>query len=58
MAPEEHARLIQRIDKIPQTDKAAIIITLDYADEIKVNTFGEPQWVDLIIKKLKEGGSK
>lgn len=58
MTPEEHARLIQRIDKIPQTDKAAVIITLNFADELKINTFGDSQWIDLLIRKLKEGGDK
>lgn len=65
MAPEEHARLILRIDKIPQTDKAAVIITLNFADELHVNTFGDSQrivgdsqWIDLLIRKLKEGGDK
>lgn len=58
MTPKEHARLIQRIDKIPQTDKAAVIITLNFADELYINTFGDSQWIDLLIRKLKEGGNK
>lgn len=57
MTPEEHARLIQRIDKIPQTDKAVEIITLDFADELHVNTFGDSKWIGLLIGKLKEGGN-
>ena len=58
MTPEEHSRLIQRMDKIPQTDKAAVIITLDYADELHTNTFGSPRGVQLLIRKLREGGEK
>lgn len=58
MTPEEHSRLIQRIDKIPQTDKAAVIITLDFADEIHINTFGKPNWTDFLINKLKKGGKQ
>lgn len=58
MTPEEHSRLIQRMNKIQQTNKAAVIITLDFADEIHMNTFGKPKWVDLLIKKLKKGGNQ
>ena len=42
MKTAEHNRLIRRMNEIPESDQAAVLLVLDCGGEMKVNTFGDP----------------
>ena len=52
MKTEDYKRLISRMNEVQPSDRAAILITLDYDLEVHTATFGEPAEVSFLIKKM------
>lgn len=56
MIIEDYKRLIARMKETHPSDKAVILITMDCAGDIHTATFGDPEEVDFLRKKI--GGAE